>query len=622
MRKLLIPALILLLSAIPAWAETPQEAISRANQLANQENYAAAISLYEQTLKQLPGQATLKDNLAVLYVNHGVQLQNQKRYDEANTQFDKALEINPNERHAQEGKAGSYFYMVQDAKDKQLETGEALDYPSLHALLDRAIALNPKQRAFKQAKASLYAEEAYALTEEENFSAAVDPLQNALALEPNDPSLKISLANVYLGQANRAETEEERKALVEKALASDNSPRMQDSAQRILERGKIPEGGTPALSFGDMNNSGDFTGTKVQQRPASIQDMLIDIESQLGIERDSKATLVERLETAEKQVHGKIQEGPVSTRTEDLFAALMGSSSGMLGNSLTDMRQAAVESSANSYLDKVFEVTDGKVVRWGKFPLRVYIEDPEGSDKDKKDEKKAKKEMEPIDFVRDDMPMPTTPEDEWESEGEKTRKATVKNLYRPEYRDAVVEALDAWKTATHDFTNYVVVKNPGASDVQFLWDLNYADEFADPETIPDIYGSYTAPSGKKKNLMRVLQIASMLTPGYFGLAPQAINSALQYQQYKKLDVIRDESKVKLGLKPVQGLSAEEARMLIRNMAAKEFAHVLGLKAASPESGDITYPELRSDAVQDPSSRDLETLRQLYTRPANIILNVQ
>ena len=63
-------------------------------------------------------------------------------------------------------------------------------------------------------------------------------------------------------------------------------------------------------------------------------------------------------------------------------------------------------------------------------------------------------------------------------------------------------------------------------------------------------------------------------------------------------------------------------MLIRNMAAKEFAHVLGLKAASPESGDITYPELRSDAVQDPSSRDLETLRQLYTRPANIILNVQ
>jgi predicted Zn-dependent protease len=119
-----------------------------------------------------------------------------------------------------------------------------------------------------------------------------------------------------------------------------------------------------------------------------------------------------------------------------------------------------------------------------------------------------------------------------------------------------------------------------------------------------------------------VQLASMFTPGYYGLAPQAVNAMMQYQQAKKLDVLREESEIKQGLSPTRDLTPDAAKLLVQNMAAKEFGHALGLKANSPIQGDLLYPELKSDTPQLPSQRDLETLRQLYNRPPNIILNVR
>src|SRR5690606_28806132 len=102
----------------------------------------------------------------------------------------------------------------------------------------------------------------------------------------------------------------------------------------------------------------------------------------------------------------------------------------------------------------------------------------------------------------------------------------------------------------------------------------------------------------------------------------AMGAMLQYKQLKKLEVIREESVVHLGLEPVEGLDLPQAQVLIQNMAAQEFGHVLGLKGHSLERGDLMYPELRHDKIQEPTRRDLETLRQLYNRPANIVLNVR
>jgi predicted Zn-dependent protease len=62
--------------------------------------------------------------------------------------------------------------------------------------------------------------------------------------------------------------------------------------------------------------------------------------------------------------------------------------------------------------------------------------------------------------------------------------------------------------------------------------------------------------------------------------------------------------------------------LLQNIAAKEFGHALGIKATSPDPKDLMYPDLVSDHAKFPTNRDLATLTQIYTRPANILLNVQ
>jgi predicted Zn-dependent protease len=134
-----------------------------------------------------------------------------------------------------------------------------------------------------------------------------------------------------------------------------------------------------------------------------------------------------------------------------------------------------------------------------------------------------------------------------------------------------------------------------------------------------VYKNYTPP--KNNPLITAVRMASMFTPGYFALVPQAASAAMQYQQVKKLAVIQNESKITLGLEPVKDLSPDAAKLVIQNMAAKEFGHALGLKGASPKEGDLLYPQLRSDVAQLPSSRDLATLREIYNRPPNILLNV-
>jgi hypothetical protein len=305
--------------------------------------------------------------------------------------------------------------------------------------------------------------------------------------------------------------------------------------------------------------------------------MLRDMENQLQITPDKKATINDRLDTVEKQVLGKTQSGALATRTKTVYTALMGSYDGTLNQSNVNLVQAPATNSENSYLDEIFKVTDGKVVRWGRFPIRVYFEEPKADSKESA-------------------------------------------LYKAEYKAAALKGFEVWKERTDGFVKFLEIKNPLSADVIVNWTEPYVDRFADPDKAPDVYKTYTPP--KRSHLMTAVQMASMFTPGYFSLVPQAAAAGLQYQQYKKMAVIQEESKVYLGLAPTKSLQPEAATLLIQNMAAKEFGHALGLKGSSPTQGDLLYPELRSDAPQYPTTRDLTTLRELYNRPPNIILNVR
>jgi tetratricopeptide (TPR) repeat protein len=551
--------------------------VEEGNRLANSEQYAQAIPLYEKAIKLLPQETQLKKNLAVLYANYGVQLQNQQAYPQATQAFEHSLAIDPNQPPVKKAMGANYYYQAMEKRQ-----ASPPDPAGALALMKQAIATDPTEPAFRQGLASIHMEIARDAIGQDKMLEAIQQLEAARQLDPASSAIKVSLVNVYLRQAQQQEAD--RAQWLEKALALDSSESTRERVSAIRENKGAPSGPSPHPFMHGVAQPAPTqitTGAQTMKKSLppealklSVDQMLRDVEKQLELTPPEGSSLKDRLETAETQVLGSPQTGTVNLRTKTLYAELFGQAAPPSDQgSQPQLAQAPVETSEHAYLDEVFKLTEGRVIRWGKFPLRVYIDTPK------------------------DLPD-----------------------FRPEYVEAVNAGLEQWKNATHSFVTTVVVKNRESADVLISWSETYTDRFASMEEVPDFYKKYAVP--KANPMLRVLSIASMLTPGYFSLAPQALGAAMQYQQVKKIQTLVDESKITLGLAPLKGLSKEAAQTTLKNMTIHEFGHVLGLKAHSPQAGDVMYPVLKSDTVSTPSSRDIETLRQLYARPANIVLNIR
>jgi predicted Zn-dependent protease len=577
--------------------------VKEANDLAGVENYVKAIPLYEKAVALLPAETQLKKNLAVLYANYGLSLQRDKRLDEAERQFDNSLKLIPAQPEVIDAKAANLYLQAMALREVQ-----PVDYAKMHQLLDEAILVNPKEQAFVRNKAGLYQEEARDRVAENNLAAAAACLEKAQAIEPQNTVLKTSRTNLYLKLAQdhlRANPDQKELAqgLFEKARGvSASTETKAETEEKIKQILSNPTGGPVAssgqnqhgfLKPGFLNGSVETTETTGRQAPTNntptsadvanlpasaknltVVQMLSDIEKELGQPAESaKKPLKERLEALETQMYGAPKEGTVNLRVKALYASVLGERAPADHGSQPDLVQEPIQTSDHSYLDAIFKTTEGRVIRWNKFPIRVFIADGKEN-----------------------------------------------NRFKMAYAQAVIDALEAWKQSTGGFVSSVLVKNEQAADVIVTWTDTYTDRFASMEEVPDYYKKYAVP--KANPMMRVLQVASMLAPGYFSLAPQAVGAALQYQQVKKLQVLVDESKIQMGLSVTDGLSEEAAKLLVFNMAMHEIGHVVGLKGHSALEGDVMFPKLGTTSLSKPSGRDMETLRQLYSRPANLVLNIR
>ncbi|MBX2860613.1 MAG: matrixin family metalloprotease [Vampirovibrio sp.] len=569
--------------------------VQEANQLAGEESYPEAIGLYEQIVKRSPLNDTLKKNLAVLYFNYGVNLQTQKQYDAADKQFDNSLALLPQRTQVvSQAKAANQFYRAMDLKDQ-----EARDYSEIRHLIEDAIRLDPNEPAFKKGLANALLAQANDLAYEQRFQEAIPLMEEAHGIEPNNTVIQKSLANVYLGAAMQTPDMPDKKVFTDKAISIQNTPDIAAKADKILQGGQPGKPGEEVAAnqfLQGTNGPSSFTVQQTQppqSAPLSLTEKIAQMETQMAVDSQPEQPMVERLSELEAGVYGAAKEGPVNERVNLLYAEVMGagvteSADTSISQTLADISQAG----PTNYIDAVFKVTGGKVVRWASFPLRVYIDVPE-------------------DF-----------EDE-EAEA-------LNTLYKTEYGEAVLAGLNRWKDATQGFVQFSEVKNPEAADIRIHWAVDAADRYATPETLGELsqhYADYTPP--KRTKLSRAIGMAAAFTPGYFALAPQAVNAAMQYRQYQKVKFVADESKIYLGLGVLGhlrdgALTDAETQTLLTNLTAHHMGHALGLKAESLDKQDIMHPEnaLRTDAMLSPSPRDLETLRLLYTRPANIVLNIR
>lgn len=543
--------------------------VQKANMLAEQGNYAAAIPLYEQAVAKLPANQQLKKNLAVIYTNRAIELQQAQKFDEAEALLKKADNLLPGDHQIQRARAGNAYSRMQ-----QLLAANSTDFATQHRLADQAIALDPAEKAFKSGKASVYMAEAQTLIDQEQLEAAIEKVKQAHSVAPDMEGATRSLVSLSLGVASRTEDKAKREQYLQQALAADPSAETQRKVEQLRKAmhpgliGKLDKGREAAISA-------VAPGRVV---PQTLADMLSDIEKQLsltGTGPDGKPLPVaQRLEAAERQVYGKVGDGGMSLRAKQLYGDVFGGvANGATEQNWTGFAQAH---GGETYIEDVFHVTEGKVIRWARFPLRVYIDEP----------KKVEH-------------------------------------FHPGYIKAVDAALAAWKRGSNGFVDFVPVKNKDASDIRILWaDTAYEDRFDDDSGAKKTnYDALKPP--KPSPVSRVLQIASMVTPGYFSLLPQAANAAVNYTMLKQLQVIIDESTLTIGLKQTETMTPEQAQAWVQAVLTHEIGHALGIKGHSHHTEDLMAERPVSQKTPPgPTLRDLNTLREIYSRKADLVLNLR
>ncbi|MEM0951774.1 MAG: tetratricopeptide repeat protein [Cyanobacteria bacterium P01_H01_bin.74] len=581
------------LSVLPANASQPdiqsqnlQTVVQQGNLAADKKNYALAIKHYKRAIQLDPTNKSLQKNLTVILINAGVEKQNQEDFTQAFSYFEQAGQANPNIAALNDSINGAiadaHYGQAMSLREIPDQNTGHYNYHAVREALEKALQKKPDNPLFRRSLAGVYMDEAYPLAIDEQFEQARVLLEKAHGIDPGNKTVKGSLANIYIALAQKFP--EKYSHLTDKALVLDHSPRIQS----VVERMQL------ANPEARANNAAQFSmavddiqaSPPPEMRTLSVHQMLSDLELQLAISPAENQDIVHRLARVEQQVYGKAGTGPVALRAKAVYTSMMGSYTGK--NQPQEIQLAQKKSpfkTKDNYLDRVFAVTDGKVIRWGKFPLRLYFEPPEDNN----------------------------------------------SLYQEQYKQAALAGFTLWKKATKGFANVVEIQDPSLADITVHWGVSaYSDRFANEEKTPELTKQYQdfrmtakSQSSRFRNVLRMAtQVATMAAPGYFSLAPQAFNAAMQYRQYKNVALIRKESEITLGLAAVKELPPDAQQIFVQNMAARELGHVLGLKTLTENPDDIMYRKLNMQTLKQPSQRDLNTLSALYKLSPNIILNVR
>jgi predicted Zn-dependent protease len=228
-------------------------------------------------------------------------------------------------------------------------------------------------------------------------------------------------------------------------------------------------------------------------------------------------------------------------------------------NSSNEEKLPQFDPESLSYLDAVKYVNQNKVIRWKKMPLKIFL--PAGN-----------------------------------------------NLtYFPEYRPAVIRALDIWKVKTNGAIDYVLVDNQKKADVIVVWQ----DSFPEDEHIGG-QASISAGYNQRQNVAgNLISTGSMFAPGYLGYGASLIG-AIVGGLGNLTPKIRD-VKLRIGTMPAMRLEKKAAVDLIQSVTAHEFGHILGLSAHSNNPEDVMYQSITASSgiAKLPSKRDITTITQLY-----------
>ncbi|MDH4378609.1 MAG: hypothetical protein QE263_01715 [Vampirovibrionales bacterium] len=539
-----------------SYQKTPvQKLVNDANRLADTQDFLAALCRYQVVVARQPHQPTLLNNWGVLVFNHAMTLQQQHRYEESRQWLGLAQQLQPSHAEPKDAVAASYFDEAMWLRNQP--NTEATDALVVHRLL-QAKALNPNLPNLKRALGMTYLQQGVERSHAGDWPESVELLSKARIELPDHPDVPQVLAQTKLQWAQTLDaTDPQRKMLLEEAQALDVD--LAPSVKQLLAGKRIAN-----ATLGSASDN------------QSLPQKMAAVETILGLSPDASATLPQRLAAAERTTFGKPKDGPLDVRIHRLHQSLLGVGNTM-ANSPTQLA-SPIQTVDGTYLDAILTTTEGRVIRWSRFPLSVAVDWPS-------------------DWLKDDQKQ-------W-PESIPTKEAL---------QHAIRNGIQRWVGGTQGFVSVVWTSRPSEADVRIVFEDTYTDRFAQADM--KVLHNFTVP--KASNLAKALGLASMFTPGVASLGPQAGAALLQYQQVKKLDTVQNESRLVLGKNRLNANTPAQ----LENTVAYEFGQILGLKGLSEDAADIRHPSTIEQLTPKPlSERDIATLRALYQRPASIILNL-
>lgn len=439
-----------------------------------------------------------------------------------------------------------------------------------------------------------YAATAHSAYEKNDFLKAGEYYEKAYQKEKNKIFLD-NAVNSYLNHAFNSANEKKYDETVKYCRKILSINKDNQNAKELLSdiyytrgsenfcRGNIPK------AREDFNNSLKYAVIEEQEEKARKKLAMIDnpadeIDPSFSVIKPSMSyvpdTLPELLNLMEMKAYGDIKgKLPLIKRIQELEKDILNEtydkeslivrSDRLRNRILPELANRSDDTSEdNNYISEIIEQSRGTARIFGKMPIYVYMED--GNTKS----------------------------------------------YKRAYKDAVKEAMKEWENAADGKIKFKISNNPSLVNLKIEW-VDYFEDFA---WVPELKKEDVCAKrqkikyGKANTLVQIGSIIAMVIGGLVGVpAIGMIGSigggiASPVLQYKSLDLDDKDFVVNINTESAAGLSEEQAKEKIKQIALHQLGHAIGIYGHSPNPDDIMYGNFSAKRL---SERDKNTIKEIY-----------
>ncbi len=405
--------------------------------------------------------------------------------------------------------------------------------------------------AFKRNYITAYLSYSFDLANDRKFEDSIKYCNKVLEEQPNNPNAKELMADILLARAADyfyIGNLDAAKQTTQASLTYATLEEQKQSANELLAQ------------IESSIKSGQQPVPKYQAQPdSSIPDSVNRMETKVFGQANNKLALMDRIKILETQVLGQSfdQEGLI-IRVDRLKRALIPEEvSHLAGN-------------PENYIQEIYEQSKGQVNVFGYMPIKVYIS-----------------------------------------------RAKVKP-YHKSYEKAVREALKEWEKASNNKLKFSVLYDPQKADIYVTWQESFEDFAWRPMLkTDDIAAKKKKMQYQKANmLVRTGSMIAMLAGGLLGvpvvgtLGYAGGSVASPVLQYKAYGTNVKDNNIKINTKVTEGLTKEQAKQKIKQIAMHQIGHAIGIYGHSPDPNDIMYRDFTANSI---SKRDENTIQEIYRR---------